>query len=73
MVRPLPSGAKENLINFSAASVGDPRVPLSEKPESPPETMTETFVSPCSETPVRGFRRPGGPNATVDYASSCGI
>ena len=69
MVRPLPGGANDNRINLSAASSGGPRVPFKENPDRPPETITDTFVSPCSETPVRGFNRPGGPNAVVEKSS----
>jgi hypothetical protein len=76
-VRPLPSGAKESRMSFSAASVGDPSVPCNENPVSPPATITETFVSPCSDTPVRGFNRPGGPKAgkqsSTQVVCVCGL
>ena len=61
IVRPLPSGAMDKRNNFSAASSGGPRVPLKENPDNPPATITDTLVSPCSDTPVLGFSRPGGP------------
>ena len=62
-VRPLPSGAKDSRISLAAASAGDPSVPSNENPESPSATITETLVSPCSDTPVFGFNLPGGPKA----------
>jgi hypothetical protein len=70
-VLPLPSGASETRNNVSAALVGEPRVPRNENPDKPVDTTTETFVSPCSETP-RWFKRPGGPKAgSGDEEISC--